>query len=234
MRADIQLYCKEIENNIDKLIRIYEDSHNDLFFTEKELHSYFYHLCLESKIFIIENGFSLIHTEYPTPFKCKKDNLKLIDYAGIDENKIRGHIDFVVLNPNFVNWIIDNKKDIKYLTGLTNGSFSKYIIEFSDIYIDFQSAFNEPILLFALEFKYIRHGFSGTKYPKNEIRYDIAKLDLLKNKKLMINGRKIHFCLKTLSLAFIGHRIISDFKEFSNEIKDKDCRIINKTNNYAT
>jgi len=82
------------------------------------------------------------------------------------------------------------------------------------------------MLLFAIEFKYIRHVFSGTKYPKNDIRYDIAKLDLLKN--FMINGRKIHFCLKTLSLVFIGHRIDRDFKEFYNEIKDKECRIIQK------
>jgi len=49
---------------------------------------------------------------------------------------------------------------------------------------------------------------------------------LLKN--FMINGRKIHFCLKTLSLVFIGHRIDRDFKEFYNEIKDKECRIIQK------
>jgi hypothetical protein len=228
MNSNIKDCLTEFEKNIDKIISIFQNSQKDFFFTEKEIHSYFYHLCINSNKFLTENGFNLIHTEYPTPFKCKKDLVKHIEYVSIKEDKMRSHIDLILLNPNFVNWIFRKNLDIKYLTGLTNEVFSKYILDFAIIYERFQKEFNEPILLHAIEFKYIRHSYSGTKYPRKEILYDIAKLDLLKNKDFNINGTKIHFCFKTLSLVFVGHRIDEKFNTFFNEIEKGSCIVIQK------
>lgn len=229
MVADIQLYIDEFENNVNLLIQTYKEYPDDFFFTEKELHSYFYYLCLVSNKFITDSGFNLIHTEYPTPFKCSVDNEKHIKYADINENnKVRSHVDLVLLNPNFINWIVNKDLGVKYLSGLTNELFSKYIVDFAKVYHEFQKETNEPILLYAIEFKYIRHNVSGTKNPKKEIMYDIAKLELIKNKDFAINEKKIHFCLKTLSLVFIGDRMGNKFDDFTNEVKGNECRIIKK------
>jgi len=208
MKLDISKYIKEFENNIELLKKDYLAFPHDFFFTEKEIHAYFYHLCLNSKHFITKSGNNLIHTEYPTPFKCEtlKDK-PYIKYAEIKADKIRSHVDLVLLNPNFVNWIESNGKGSKYIAGLTNGLFSEYILDLSKNYKEFEDHFKEPVLLYALEFKFLRHSFSGTKYPIKEILYDIEKLRLLK--KIEIDGTKHNFCKNTLAIVIIGQRNIS-------------------------
>lgn len=200
-------YTMEFENNIKILIADFKSSHSDFFFTEKELHAYFYHLCLKSNIFILNNGFNLIHSEYPTPFKCKKlPAYPFIDTAKSDEKQVRAHIDIVLLNPNFVEFVYNAnlQEGIKYITGLTNGLFSDYISRFYLVYSEFQKYCPEPILLYALEFKYLRHTISGTKLPIQEITYDIEKLNLLS--KFVADGCKLNFCLNTRSIVFFGNR----------------------------
>ena len=226
MKVNIQDFITAFEEKIEDLVSVFKYNDKDFFFTEKEIHSYFYHLCLNSNKFITGNGINLIHTEYPTPFKCKKGSNWNLDYAKIDEDKMRSHIDLVLINPNFVNWIYDEKKETKYLTGITNDIFSHYILDFAKVYKDFQAEFNEPILLYALEFKYFRHSYSGAKYPKGEIHYDLAKLDLLKNKNFAINNITIHFCLKSLSIVFIGHKINEKIFSSLAEFNRADCRLI--------
>jgi len=226
MNKSNQKLINKFENIINKLITDFRNFHEDYFFTEKEIHSYFYHLCVNAGKFVSKNKFSLIHTEYPTPFKCKKDPNKYLDYASINEDKMRSHIDIVLINPNFVEWVYSNRLDARYIIGLANDIFSKYILEFANIYESFQNAVDEPILLYAIEFKYFRHSYTGKKYPLIEVNYDLAKLDLLKNKNFEINGKKIHFCFKTRSIVFIGHRIKNDFYNMLNSIKHNDLMII--------
>ena len=86
------------------------------FFTEHDLHSHLYNLGekeLESRheLFVeSKDGFqvSLVHHEYPTPFRCdmSKKNFRLVEESDrTDKGRLfrRGHYDLVVLNPDFVN-----------------------------------------------------------------------------------------------------------------------------------
>lgn len=68
--ADKNVLVKKFEKALLELVNIFRSKHNDYFFTEKELHSYFYHLCLKTSHFDYLQ-YNLIHTEYPTPFKCE-------------------------------------------------------------------------------------------------------------------------------------------------------------------
>lgn len=227
MRHDIKVLVSDFNEIINEFIDIYKSSIDDFFFTEKELHSYFYHLCLKSGLFITSSGFNLIHTEYPTPFKCNKlDSDPYIELAPIESKKMRSHIDLVLFNPNFIDWIIESGKSTKYISGLGYELYSKYIIDFGRQYEMFQKEFNEPILLFCLEFKYFRHSYTGTKYPKKDIIYDKAKLKLLQ--RVTINMDIIDYCSNVLSLVFIGPRLKNDLHKISGELEDDECRIIKK------
>jgi hypothetical protein len=150
---------EKFDKIINQFITFYRKS-DDYFFTEKELHSYFYHLCLCDGSFVLNNKFNLIHTEYPTPFKCSI--IKEEPYISIEDitsKHIRSHIDLVMLNPNFVEWIKQYKNHFDYLKGLRNQLFPKYIQEFISKYEQFYIETKETVLLYALEFKYFRVGF---------------------------------------------------------------------------
>ena len=56
-----------IEQSLEKLEHVFRNNIADLFFTEKELHSYFLNICF-SQSSLIHNGYLLVHAEYPTPF----------------------------------------------------------------------------------------------------------------------------------------------------------------------
>ncbi|PKP04082.1 MAG: hypothetical protein CVU11_06240 [Bacteroidetes bacterium HGW-Bacteroidetes-6] len=227
MRHNIEKLICDIEAIVKTLIDTYKTSNNDFFFTEKEIHSYFYHLCLKSDLFITSSGLNLIHTEYPTPFKCSQLNSEpYIELAPNNSNKMRSHVDLVLLNPNFIDWISENKKSTKYITGLGYKLYSKYIVEFGEQYELFQKEYNEPILLFALEFKYFRHSYAGTKYPQKEIIYDKEKLKLLQ--KIKINEALIDYCSNVLSLVFIGHRLKNNFDKIKEKTESKNCIFIQK------
>ncbi len=227
MMHDITKLVSDFKNIIKDLIDTYKSSNDDFFFTEKEIHSYFYHLCLKSEMFITKSGFNLIHTEYPTPFKCNKlDTEPYIELAQYNSNKMRSHIDLVLFNPNFIDWIIENKKSTKYITGLGYELYFKYIVDFGEQYELFQQEYNEPILLFALEFKYFRHSYTGTKYPLRDIVYDKAKLKLLQ--KIIIDKVEIDFCSNVLSLIFIGHRLKNNLDDIGKLTENDKCIFIRK------
>jgi hypothetical protein len=149
-----------------------------------------------------------------------------IELAPNNSNKMRSHVDLVLLNPNFIDWISENKKSTKYITGLGYKLYSKYIVEFGEQYELFQKEYNEPILLFALEFKYFRHSYAGTKYPQKEIIYDKEKLKLLQ--KIKINEALIDYCSNVLSLVFIGHRLKNNFDKIKEKTESKNCIFIQK------
>ncbi|MCD6423035.1 MAG: hypothetical protein J7L42_02830, partial [Elusimicrobia bacterium] len=84
--------------------------HPTLFFTENDLVCYFYAI-LRPKlgVFNDQDGHkhSLIHTEYPTPFRCNMSNNKFElkkDNTRTEKGRKyrRGHYDIVVLNPDFI------------------------------------------------------------------------------------------------------------------------------------
>jgi hypothetical protein len=75
------------------------------FFTESDAHSFLYYYIFRSGDKLLKrfyptkdssNKTVLVHREYPTSFRYRKDNMELDDKGG------RGHYDFVVLNPEFI------------------------------------------------------------------------------------------------------------------------------------
>jgi hypothetical protein len=91
-----------------------------LFFTEAELHSYLYGLLTANPMFSCQASWgacSLVHQEYPTPFRCDMGNGRFAPAS--DESRFRrGHYDLVVLNP----WWVD-KTSCEALMGKDFRSF---------------------------------------------------------------------------------------------------------------
>jgi hypothetical protein len=195
----------DVEENLEMLADVFVTNNNDYFFTEKELHAYFYHLSMLSSIFQ-HRGHYLIHTEYPSPFKCSYINDKpYIRHEPINSKTQRSHFDCVLVNPRFVDWLLDNNRGIKELIGIGNKRFDLYIKNFYDAYAHFNEETGEPILLYALEFKFLRHSYGGQKYPIREIHQDIAKLRLLRKFGEGLPD-KINFVARTKLVIFIGER----------------------------
>ena len=76
--------------------------HPCIFFSEMDLHSYLYH-CLYTTRFEAKTRdgvtTSCLHKEYPTNFRYSKKTME--DY-GLSKKGVRGHFDFAVLNPQFI------------------------------------------------------------------------------------------------------------------------------------
>src|SRR5665647_1257684 len=100
--SEIELKLKEIVNDgIGKTINKFRE-HPRIFFSEMDIHSYLYY-CLYSTRFEVKTKdgvlTSCLHKEYPTNFRYSKETME--DY-GLNKEGVRGHFDFVVLNPQFV------------------------------------------------------------------------------------------------------------------------------------
>ncbi len=219
---NIELLISEFETAIKEIEKIYLELPDEYFFTEKELHSYFYHICLSNSSFTIKSRLNLIHTEYPTPFKCSLE--KTHPYFKIQNTNseyIRSHIDLVLLNPNFIEWLSKFKNPYDYIRGLRNELFSKYIKDFISKYEQFYKETKENILLYALEFKYFRIGYEGAKYPIISIAQDVEKLKNIKSFKLDFMKNELPFSNKILSLVFIGDKNKKIIKEYGI---DKYCK----------
>ena len=148
------------------------------------MHAFLYHLCLKDLVFRTDSGLNLVHAEYPTPFKCSMGKAYTdFEIKNISSNFTRSHIDMVLINPNFIKWIETNSdinyRPIEYIKGLRNEKFETYIKQIIDQYRKFYEKTNEAILLFAIEFKYIRGGYEGIKAPLNSLKQDIEKLKTL-------------------------------------------------------
>ena len=226
---NINNLVERFESSINGLKKVFFENDNNFFFTEKELHSYFYHLCLQNEF--IFNKYNLIHTEYPTPFKCK--NIKdepYIEMTNKDSKDLRGHIDLVLINPNFIDFSFQQNKvkSENIIMGLGHFLFSKYIDTFYEVYNEFGNKYNESILLYSLEFKYIRHTAVGEKYPAIEIKRDINKLKLLENFQIF---KDIPFSKYNKSLVFIGNRISENTIRSINNVKNENsnyCELFKK------
>jgi hypothetical protein len=212
---EIKVLVKSFESSFEGLKDAFQK--DNCFFTETELHAYFYHLCLRNT-----NLWGLVHTEYPTPFKC-------IPSFNDEESKAskhrRAHIDLVLLNPNFVDYAKQENPQIacQIITGIGSGSFSTYINGFDDCYKDFFETHGQSVLLYALEFKYYRHSSDGGSAAKQAVEQDINKLKLLKEHKL---GTSIPFCQNIKSLVFISKNANSNVDKNVGKIQDPICEIV--------
>lgn len=209
------------EQNLKVLTDTFHDNINDYFFTEKELHSYFYHLSVSSGAFN-HKGHYLVHTEYPSPFKCSYiDDNPYINQEPSNSKTQRSHIDCVLINPTFIDWLLDHEIGLKPLIGIGNARFDLYIKNFYDIYSNFNKETREAILLYAIEFKFLRHSYAGSKYPSRGIHQDIAKLRLLREFNAGMEY-KINFVSRTKSVIFVGDRTQAAGKTIRRELGKYD------------
>ena len=73
-----------------------------IFFSEMNIHSYLYHCLYSTKLEARTlDGVitSCLHKEYPTNFRYSKETME--DY-GLSKQGVRGHFDFAILNPHFI------------------------------------------------------------------------------------------------------------------------------------
>ncbi len=102
---------KKIEKSIDELCTEFELNPTK-FYTENDIVTRFRSI-LDDNLGVIEVGdkddnlHSIIHCEYPTPFRCSMKDNKFIkktdnDRTGKGGKYRRGHYDFVIMNANFI------------------------------------------------------------------------------------------------------------------------------------
>jgi len=215
---------------VDRLIDIFRNNYRHFFFNEKEMHAYLYHLFVDKQTFLSKNGLNLLHTEYPTPFKCiMGESYSEFQVAPDDSNHKRGHIDIVLINPNFISWIFENKrkfKPIDYIKGLTNKPFCEYIQEMKNVYGEFNCKIKEPILLSALEFKFFRRT-EGITAPINLVSQDIQKLLQLETIKVGAEQEIIPFAQERRLIVFITENVKSlETEIISNEFIKKNSHLL--------
>ena len=106
---------------IERLIKAFEE-YPYCFFSEHDIHSQLYQLTIEeikrskSLCFRSCDGFltSLVHHEYPTPFRCDMGGYTFRKVSDSEKKSKRGHYDLVVMNPEFIvdnDWIAVTGKD---------------------------------------------------------------------------------------------------------------------------
>jgi len=214
----------DFEDCLSKLENDFRQKSENYFFTEKELHSYFYSLCLQNKNFHCD-GMNLVHTEYPTPFKSSfLKEYPYLKIADTHSKAMRSHIDLVLINPDFIRWTKGKKYRFDLIKGITNKLYPTYITEFINAYNEFVNETSEQILTYAVEFKYLRNQYEGSKYPIAAIKQDIEKLKNLKSFRLDFMSTNLSFVKKTMSYVFIEDNrksmydeILSDFY-FNNNL----------------
>jgi hypothetical protein len=165
------------------------------FFTESDIHSYFYHSLYCGNLEVTKNGrrVYLVHREYPTNFRYRKEDLFRDNYRSIllnHKGMSRGHYDISVINPEFADQCSINdiyNKNIRNVNSRINN--------------DIELAKNE--LLFAIEFKYIIN--NSLNFIK-EVQKDNTKLILARD-----NGAET-----AINLVFCNVR----YEKYIEKIKD--------------
>jgi hypothetical protein len=153
---------------IDKTINKFRE-HPYYFFTESDIHSYFYYALYSSKHEALtkdEKPMYCIHREYPTNFRYNKKELldnTILEPCNLEGTSgSRGHYDIAVLDPDFINKV-NSEKDI------INKNVSLVIKRAKNN----KNFANDKELLFAIEFKYV---INNSKNFVNEVKMDNKKL----------------------------------------------------------
>jgi len=220
---------ESFEEAIDEIEEKFKHNYENFFFTEKELHSYFYHICLSKEL--THNRYNLVHAEYPTPFKCSiQKEYPYIKKVEDDSDNQRARVDLVLLNPNYIDFALEfaqnDKRAEHSIFGLYNKDFTLFIEDFRKLYDKFADKYNESILLYSLEFKYFRHTSNGGKSSKQKVERDLQKLELLEDYKIGSN-KNTPFSKNNKSLVFIGARMSKNTTESIENIENnKKLKVI--------
>jgi len=158
--------------------------HPYYFFTESDIHSYFYHALYSTKhevSTIDKKRIYCIHREYPTNFRYKKSELLNEDFKKPYDLSLkvgdRGNYDIAILNPEFIE-NANSKEDI------VNKSVKLLEIRTKD-----NKNFKE--LLFAIEFKYV---INNSKNFVDEVKKDNKKLLFAKEYGSSTEAVNLVFC----------------------------------------
>jgi hypothetical protein len=158
--------------------------HPYYFFTESDIHSYFYHSIYSSKYDVLtkdKERIYCIHREYPTNFRYKKSELLnegfKMPYDLSRKEGDRGNYDIAILNPEFIE-NANSKEDI------VNKSVKLLEIRTKD-----NKNFKE--LLFAIEFKYV---INNSKNFVDEVKKDNKKLLFAKEYGSSTEAVNLVFC----------------------------------------
>ena len=135
------------------------------FFREAELHSYLTGLLAEQGPFALDaptGQVSLVHQEYPTPFKCQMGDLRFEVLEDSARAK-RGHYDLVILNP----WWLDQASP----EAIRNDNFALFRREIRDK----AQPGDPPLCLVGIEIHLVRAERAGVA-DYSRIRQDYRKL----------------------------------------------------------
>ena len=151
---------RRVGDAIRKTINKFRE-HPYYFFTESDIVSYLWMVLYHSKLDSLKDKkrIYLVHREYPTNFRYRKDDLKP-GYKPSDKGS-RGHYDLVVLNPDFV---INNGVE-----HVVNKCFATTQMRATG-----EDHFKNEILV-AMEFKYV---INNSKSFLDQISQDSLKLGL--------------------------------------------------------
>jgi hypothetical protein len=194
-------------NAINKTINKFRENPY-YFFTESDIHSYFYHALYSSNFEESTNDIKriyCIHREYPTNFRYRKQDL--LNDAISAPNQIdgrtgsRGHYDIAVINPEFIKSVNSEKdivnKDIKLVIHRKNNNRNINIKE----------------LLFAIEFKYV---IRNTKQFADEVKMDNKKLLFAVNNGGSAKAINLIFC--NIESKKCKERIINVMKNANKKV----------------
>jgi hypothetical protein len=179
------------------------------YFTEADLHSSLLNDMMSGGSDILAHrpggdkkhiSVSLVHQEYPTNFRYKKedmisgyDDLQKTELGYTDENSYtfgdRGNYDLAILNPEFIFKMLENNKLERALEHLINKDNQRAISRKADSPGDFKKE-----VLYAIEVKFI-HPFNARN--KNML-YEVIKDD----NKLMLAFKNSDDFVRPINLVF--------------------------------
>jgi len=165
---------EEIERAVWKAIRKTMNKfreHPYYFFTESDIHSYFYHSLYSTKFEVIRDHKRIycVHREYPTNFRYRKENLIKTEctepYPLSQKIGDRGNFDIAVLNPDFI------------LKAQSCEDIVNKNVRLLEERIENDLEFVRNELLFAIEFKYV---INNSRNFIDEVLKDNKKLSFAK------------------------------------------------------
>jgi len=212
-----QTIIKSVDNSIEVLCCEFR-SHPTFLFTENDIVCYFYRI-LQQKLPISktldkdDNEHLLIHTEYPTPFRCNmsKNKFEVKDDDARTENGgkyKRGHYDIVVLNPDFIgrySYEIINAQNYKL--------YKEQVLSNIDNY--------SPVILYGLEFMYVRSPLKYARCADKEKGIDNFIVKVIQDADKLLASKNIEgFMDQVKMLTFLK----GSSKEICSILKEKLSR----------
>jgi len=177
------------------------------FFTESDIHSYFFYCIYSSRLEVVKNGIriGLAHREYPTNFRYAKKELLNKEFTKPYELKEkkgdRGNYDMVIINPKFAWKYSSNIKDIKHIINKK--------VTLLEIRNDGLDSTQEE-LIYAIEFKYV---INNSKSFIDEVKADNKKLKFAKE----------YHAKNAVNLVFCNIKDGKNVKDVRREVK-KTCK----------